>query len=143
MAEQRGRVKVETSPKRIRVYAGGQVVADSRAPVLVWEFPYYPTLYLPAADVRAELKPTGTTEHSPSRGEATLYDVVVDGTAVPAAAARYLDSPIPELHDLVRLRFDAMDEWLEEDEPIYVHPRDPYKRVDILASSRHVQVHLD
>ena len=36
-----------------------------------------------------------------------------------------------------------MDEWLEEDEPIYVHPRDPYKRVDILASSRHVRVELD
>jgi uncharacterized protein (DUF427 family) len=36
-----------------------------------------------------------------------------------------------------------MDEWLEEDEPIYVHPRDPYKRVDILASSRHVEVRID
>jgi uncharacterized protein (DUF427 family) len=36
-----------------------------------------------------------------------------------------------------------MDEWLEEDEPVYVHPRDPYKRVDILASSRHVEVRLD
>ncbi len=36
-----------------------------------------------------------------------------------------------------------MDEWLEEDEPIYVHPRDPYKRVDVLASSRHVRVALD
>lgn len=36
-----------------------------------------------------------------------------------------------------------MSEWLEEDEPVYVHPRDPYKRVDILASSRHVRVELD
>jgi uncharacterized protein (DUF427 family) len=36
-----------------------------------------------------------------------------------------------------------MDEWLEEDEPVYVHPRDPYARVDILASSRHVRVELD
>jgi len=36
-----------------------------------------------------------------------------------------------------------MDEWLEEDEPIYVHPRDPYKRVDILGSSRHVVVQID
>ena len=36
-----------------------------------------------------------------------------------------------------------MDEWLEEDEPIYVHPRDPYKRVDILGSSRHVVVQVD
>jgi uncharacterized protein (DUF427 family) len=36
-----------------------------------------------------------------------------------------------------------MSEWLEEDEPVYVHPRDPYKRVDILASSRRVRVELD
>ena len=36
-----------------------------------------------------------------------------------------------------------MDEWLEEDEPVYGHPRDPYTRVDILTSSRHVQVVVD
>lgn len=36
-----------------------------------------------------------------------------------------------------------MEEWLEEDEPVYTHPRDPYTRVDILASSRHVRVELD
>jgi uncharacterized protein (DUF427 family) len=36
-----------------------------------------------------------------------------------------------------------MDEWLEEDEPVYTHPRDPYHRVDILASSRHVEVTID
>lgn len=143
MAEQRGRVKVETSQKRIRAYVGGHLVADSKRAVLVWEVPYYPTLYLPLADVRAKLEPTGSVEHSPSRGDATRYDVVVDGAVVPAGASRYLDSPIPELHDLVKLHFEAMDEWLEEDEPIYVHPRDPYSRVDILASSRHVVVRVD
>jgi uncharacterized protein (DUF427 family) len=36
-----------------------------------------------------------------------------------------------------------MGEWLEEDEPVYTHPRDPYHRVDILASSRHVRVEVD
>lgn len=35
-----------------------------------------------------------------------------------------------------------MDQWFEEDEPIYVHPRNPYTRVDILASSRTVRVEL-
>ncbi len=37
----------------------------------------------------------------------------------------------------------AMSEWLEEEEPVYVHPRDPCKRVDILASSRRIRVDLD
>jgi uncharacterized protein (DUF427 family) len=36
-----------------------------------------------------------------------------------------------------------MSQWLEEDEPVYVHPRDPYTRIDILASSRHVRIELD
>src|SRR3954470_13425092 len=143
MAETRGRVKVETSSKRIRAYVCGHLVADTTSPALVWEIPYYPTLYIPLADLRGKLEATGSTEHSPSRGEATLYDVVVDGTVVKTAASRYLASPIPELRALVKLHFDAMDEWLEEDEPIYVHPRDPYKRVDILASSRHVRVELN
>jgi len=56
------------------------------------------------------------------------------------AARRHPESPIEELRDTVRITWDAMDEWLEEDEPVYTHPRDPYKRVDILASSRHVEV---
>ncbi|MFB8274596.1 DUF427 domain-containing protein [Nocardia colli] len=140
----RGRVRVETSQKRVRVYLGGQLVADSARPVLVWQAPNdSPVYYLPIADVRAILVPNGQTSYCLNRGEATWYDVVVDGTVAADAAARYLDSQLPELNDLVRLRFDLMDEWFEENEPIYVHPRDPYVRVDILASSRHVRVEID
>jgi uncharacterized protein (DUF427 family) len=36
-----------------------------------------------------------------------------------------------------------MDEWFEEDEPVIVHPRDPYTRVDILNSSQHVRIDVD
>ncbi|MGN2641942.1 DUF427 domain-containing protein [Nocardia takedensis] len=140
---QRGRVRVETSRKRVRVHLAGHQVADSSAPVLVWENPHYPAYYLPAADVTAELEPNGSTRHSPSRGEATGYDVVVPGHTAYGAALRYLDSPIPELNGLVRLDWEAMGEWFEEDEPVYVHPRNPYSRVDILASSRHIRVEID
>src|SRR6266496_2071894 len=73
----RGRVRVEQSQKRARVYLAGELVADSTRPVLVWESPYYPSYYLPAADVRAELVATGRTERSPRRGDAELYDVKV------------------------------------------------------------------
>jgi uncharacterized protein (DUF427 family) len=139
----RGRVRVEQGAKWVRAYVGGQVVADTRQPWLVWEVPYYPAYYVPLADIRGELIPTGGTEHSPSRGNATVYDVRTPVGTAEAAARRYLDSPIAELRDLVRLEWESMDEWLEEDEPVYVHPRDPYKRVDILASSRHVEVVVD
>jgi uncharacterized protein (DUF427 family) len=36
-----------------------------------------------------------------------------------------------------------MDAWFEEDERVFMHPRNPYTRVDILPSSRHVRVELD
>lgn len=32
------------------------------------------------------------------------------------------------------------DQWFEEDTPIFVHPKDPYKRVDIVASTRSLKV---
>jgi len=144
-AEQRDHtVRIEDSPKRVRAFLAGQVVVDTTGAALVWEHSYYPTYYVPAGDVRAALVATGSTDHSPTLGEATLYDVSVPGTATAAAAARrYHDSPLEPLRDLVRLDWPAMDEWFEEDEPVYVHPRDPYTRVDILASSRRVRVELD
>jgi len=142
-ATARGRVKVVQGHKRIRVYLGSELVADTVRPLLVWEKPYYPTYYLPAEDVRAKLVPTGATEHSPSRGDAEVLDVVAGGATAAGAGRRYPESPIPELRDAVRLEWGAMDEWLEEDEPVYTHPRDPYSRVDVLHSSRHVRVELD
>ena len=139
----RGAVRVEPGRKRVRTYLAGRLVADTRHPVLVWEIPYYPAYYLPAGDVTAELAATGKSEHSPSRGDAVLYDVRVDGAVAAGAARQYPDSPLTAIRGLVRFDWDAMDEWLEEDEPVYTHPRDPYHRVDILASSRHVRVAVD
>ena len=138
-----GRLRVERGHKRVRAYLAGELVADTTRPLLVWEVPYYPAYYLPAVDLRAALVATGATEHSPSRGDAELYDVKVSRRTAHAAARRYPASPVEELRDAVRIDWKAMDEWLEEDEPVYTHPRDPYRRVDILASSRHVQVVVD
>ena len=139
----RGSVRVEPSPKRVRVYLSGELVADTRTPYLVWESPYYPTYYLPESDVRASLIPAGETEHSPSRGDGEVLHVKVGTATAQRAALRYPDSPLERLRGLVRLDWKAMTEWLEEDEPVYTHPRDPYKRVDILASSRHVRIEVD
>jgi uncharacterized protein (DUF427 family) len=146
MAEQAGkagRVRVERGAKRVRAYLGGELVADTIHPFLVWEWPYFPTYYIPASDVRGELVATGKTEHSPSRGNGQVYDVKVGRATADAAALAYPDSPLEALRDLVRLDWSSMSEWFEEDEPVYTHPRDPYSRVDILASSRHVRIEVD
>jgi uncharacterized protein (DUF427 family) len=138
----RGRVRVETGAKRVRAFLGGEVVADTTRPVLVWEVPYYPAYYVPLADVGAELEPDGDTVRSPSRGDARSFTVRAGGRTATGAALRYEDSPIEALRDLIRLDWHAMDAWFEEDEEVFTHPRDPYTRVDILASSRHVRVEV-
>lgn len=134
-------VRVEDGQKRVRALLGGEVVADTIHPKLVWEVASYPAYYFPLDDVRTELlTPLDEIDRSPSRGTATLYDVKGGTRTARAAARRYGDSPIEELRDLVRFDWDAMDAWFEEDEEVHVHPRDPYTRVDILRSSRHVEV---
>jgi uncharacterized protein (DUF427 family) len=138
------RVRIEPGAKRIRTYLGGEVVADTTAPLLVWERPYYPTYYFPVSDVRSELlEPEASTRHSPSRGEGRLFTVRAGGKRAIEAAMRYEDSPVEELREAIRFEWDAMDAWFEEDEEVYTHARDPHTRVDILASSRHVRVVVD
>jgi uncharacterized protein (DUF427 family) len=46
------------------------------------------------------------------------------------------------LKGLVKVDFHAIDQWYEEDVPIFVHPKDPYKRIDILNSTRAVKIAL-
>ncbi len=137
--------RVEPNPRWIRGRLGDRTVVDSRDSLLVWEIPYYPQWYFPIGDVAAELRPTGEVSPSDNRGDATVYDLVLEGgeTVVAGAARRYLDSPIESLRDRVRLRWDALDHWFEEDVEVFVHPRSPYTRVDVLPSSRRVVVRID
>ena len=121
---------------------GGEYVVDSTKPLLVWEVPYYPTYYFPEADVRTDfLVETGETRNSPSRGEATQY-VVKAGNSEGAAYA-FHDPKIPELAGHYSFIWKTLDHWFEEDEEVWVHPRDPYTRIDILPSSREVRVEID
>lgn len=48
-----------------------------------------------------------------------------------------------ELEGYVRVPWDAADRWLEEDEEVFVHPRDPYHRIEVLRSSRRVRVRVN
>ena len=140
----RGRVRVETGSKRVRGVLGGVTVVDTIEPRLVWEKPFYPTYYFPVDDVRMDLvAETGETRRSPSRGTATRYAVGAGGREIADAAYRYPDSPIEELRDLIAFEWGSMDHWFEEDEEVFVHSRNPYTRVDVLASSRHVEIRIE
>lgn len=47
------------------------------------------------------------------------------------------------LDNLIKVDFHSMDQWFEEDVPVYGHPKDPYKRIDILLSTRNIKVVID
>jgi uncharacterized protein (DUF427 family) len=143
-ARTHGRIRIEDGAKRVRVMLGGETVADTKAVKLVWEKPYYPTYYFPAADVRADLLvDTGEVHATPSRGQARIHTIKAGSREAPAAVRWYVESDIDELTGHVTFDWKAMDSWFEEDEEVYVHARDPYTRVDILQSSRRVEVFVD
>jgi uncharacterized protein (DUF427 family) len=48
-----------------------------------------------------------------------------------------------QLADHVAFYWDRVDAWFEEDDEVFKHARDPYKRIDVLQSSRHVEVFID
>jgi uncharacterized protein (DUF427 family) len=136
---------VELTPKRIRVVVGGETIADSRRATLLQESGHQPVYYFPPDDVRTDLLEVSDRHtRCPKKGEASYYTIRV-GDHVVDAGAWYYPDPIPEarpIKDLIAFYWDRMDQWLEEDEQVFVHPRDPYHRVDILRSDRHVRISL-
>jgi uncharacterized protein (DUF427 family) len=136
---------VESSPKRVRAYLGGETVADSRRVRLIHQRGSLPAYYFPREDVRDELlEPTDHTTHCPVRGEARYWTVRVGEKVAENAAWNYHDPPddVPDIGGLLSFRWSGMDRWFEEDEEVFVHPRDPYHRIDVLESSRHVEVRV-
>ncbi len=140
----RDRTYIEQSGKRVRGYLGGELVVDSTRAKLVWEHPSYPAYYFPVEDVKADLLvPTSTVTHSERRGDAVHFTIKAGGKESTDGAWRHETSAVEELRDLVRFDWNALDAWFEEDEEVFTHPRDPYTRIDILPTSRHVRVEID
>ncbi len=143
LGPERPRVFLETTAKRIRVLVGDEVVADSRHARLLLQRGQVPAYYLPRGDVNMQLlREAGEAEEVPLLGPATHYDLEVGGRRIERAARIHGRPPehLQELADLVAFRWDAADTWLEEDDPIDPHPRDPYHRVDVRQGSQHVRV---
>jgi uncharacterized protein (DUF427 family) len=164
-----GSLRHEPTEKRIRATLAGQTVVDSTRALLVWEPKrVVPTYAVPVDDVDGELGAAPADDSAaerpdgiPAMGAPRLGDrVVLDpsvafsvhttagepltlrarGGEAEAAAFRPSD---PALEQFVLLDFDAFDAWYEEDERNVAHPRDPFHRIDIVHSSRHIRVELD
>lgn len=136
-------VAIEPCPKWVRVYLGGEAVADSRRVVLMHERGHLPVYYFPLEDVREELlEASDKNYHCPRKGDARFWSVRAGDRFARDAAWNYpepIDS-CPDIGGLVAFDWAMMDAWFEEDEEVFVHARDPYKRIDVLESTRHVVV---
>jgi uncharacterized protein (DUF427 family) len=142
----RDAVHIEPSPRWVRAFFGGVAVADSRRALLVFEPKRLPVYWFPLADVRTDLlvpaEPGGTRRSSPGAPNPWTLRV---GERTAEKAAWTLPEPgaaREPLRDHIAFFWDQMDHWFEEDDEVFVHARNPYKRVDVLHSSRHVRVEV-
>jgi uncharacterized protein (DUF427 family) len=134
---------VEPVPRRVRAVLGGQVVLDTTAALYVWESPNYPQYYIPVTDVTPGVLVDEQHVQKLRRGTARRHGLLVGDVARPGSARLYTDDAKDGLAGTVRFDWSAADAWYEEDEEIFVHPRNPYARVDALRSTRTVRAELE
>jgi uncharacterized protein (DUF427 family) len=103
-------IRVEPCQKWLRGYLNGEKVADSKRVLVAYGLQRKGVYCFPREDVRE-----------------------IDGITT------RLDEN-PELRGYVAFDWNKVDKWFEEDEEIFAYPRDPYHRVDVLNSSRHIKV---
>ena len=134
---------VEPVPRRIRAVLAGETVLDTTNARYVWEAPFYPQYYVPVADVNpAVLVDERHTEQS-RQGEVRRHGLRVGDVSRPGSARVHTNGSPNGLAGMVRFEWNALDAWFEEDEEVFVHPRNPYARVDALRSTRHVRIEVD
>ncbi len=162
-------LRYEPIDKRIRAMVGDDTVIDTIRAMLVWEPKrVVPAYAVPVEDVDGEIlsmprAETGDVEaHGvPPMGAPQLAGRVVLDPSVPFAVRTTEGEPLviraaggareaaafraadPALAGYLIVDFDAFDAWYEEDERNVGHPRDPFHRIDIVHSSRHVRVERD
>jgi len=143
----RDALHIEPSPRWVRAFFGGKPIADSTRVLLVFEPRRLPVYYFPTTDVRMDvLRPSdySATDANASSGR-QRWTLETDGRTVPNVGWSYTESDPTHrtLSDYIAFYWDKLDQWFEEDQQVFVHPRDPHKRVDVMASSRHVRIVVD
>lgn len=130
-------------PRRVRAEFAGRTILDTTRGVLLHETALLPRLYVPETDLDADaFVGSDHTTHCPFKGDATYRTLQVGGRTVPDALWAYPEptQAAPWLRGLASLYWDAADAWFDEDEQVHAHLTDPYTRVDVRPTSRHVEV---
>jgi uncharacterized protein (DUF427 family) len=127
----------------MRVQFAGECIAKSEDVLLLHEPGHYPVGLFPLADVRPGvlLDEHRTTQHR-ELGDTKWFTVTAGERVDPRSAWQYTAPPdfAAQVRDRVGFAWRAMDAFYEEDERIIGHAADPYHRIDIRQSSRHLVV---
>jgi uncharacterized protein (DUF427 family) len=121
---------------------GGSWLFDTTRALYVWEHPFYPQYHIPDEDVDHDLLVDEDELVSNGRGRHAVHAIRAAGEHRRGAARRVVQADVPGILNTWRFEWGAVDQWFEEDEPIFVHPRSPYVRVDTIASSRAVRIEV-
>ena len=133
---------VEDCPRRVRVLLGGNLVADSDEVLLLHPPERTPTYLFPRAHVRTELlQPSERRQADDGMGPRTYWHLQAGDQRAEDAAYAWEQPPA----DASQIAGSVVFDWdsvsvFEEDEEVFVHPRDPYTRIDVLRTSRTVRV---
>lgn len=137
------RIYFASDQRRLRALVGNKTVLDTTRAHLLHETGILPRIYAPTEDYALEFfTPTDTSTHCPFKGDASYRTLRVGDREVPDALWQY-EAPKPEaafLTGYAALYPDAPDAWLVEDDRVLGHLRDPFHRVDVRESSRHVRI---
>ena len=129
--------------RRMRVRFGGSWVVDTEDVTLLHEPGHYPVAYFPLGDVSAGVleRSDHTTQHR-DLGMTAWYTVRAGSQAKARAAWQHTELPdyASELKGRVAFAWRMMDAFYEEDQRIVGHAADPYHRIDIRTTSRHLLV---
>ena len=139
-------IRIEPSPKRIRLMANGKTVVDSLCASLLLEAGAMPVYYFPRDDVRMDLmERSNHRTQCPYNGDAAWWTLAVAGRRYENAAWSYEHprEPARSVAGQIAFAWDRMDHRFEEDEEVFGHPRNPQHRVDVRPSSREVRAHVD
>ena len=139
-------VKIVQLHRWIRTKVGDTIVVNSKAPILLVEYGKgkMPTYYFEPTDVHQEF-----LKQSDFKGKNdifTYWNIQIGDNVIKNAAYAYTNNIPPEyqpLKGLLAFKWNALDQWFEEEEELFGHPRDPFHRIDTRYSSRHIKIELN
>ncbi len=88
-------IEISPEPRRVRVVAGGQVIAQTTRALSLREASHPAVLYIPREDARMDfLRLSGHRTHCPHKGEASYFSLCLPTGLEPDAVWSY-EKPFP------------------------------------------------